>query len=83
MTISELAKLNKANGGHFFNTQTMAHFGDTMRSFSIKNNKKAGTVVVTRKTDGRQWTFDTKTGRLVHAVQFQEKLDGTRVNLAA
>ncbi len=78
MTLSQLATLNKVNDGHFFNRDTMAHFGDTMKSFSIKTNKKANTAVVTRKTDGRKWTFDTKTGRLVYAVQFSEKLDGMK-----
>ena len=78
MTLTELAKLNKASGGYFFNQDTMAHFGDSMKSFTIKNNKKEGTAIVTRKTDGRQWTFDTKTGRIVHHIEVQEKLDGMR-----
>ena len=84
MTISELAKLNKANGGHFFNRDTMAHFGDTMKSFTIKNhpdNRKL--VIVTRKTDGRKWNFDKATGRIDSSVEYQEKLDGTRALVTA
>ena len=42
MTLSQLATLNKASGGHFFNRDTMTYFGDTMKSFSIKTDKKAG-----------------------------------------
>jgi hypothetical protein len=78
MTIYDLARLNRTNGGCFFKTETMAHFGDTMKGFGIKNNKKAGTVVVTRKSDGREWTFDAKTGRLTYGVHVSEKLDGCR-----
>ena len=70
MNINELAKLNKLNGGHFFNSQTMAHFGDTLKSFSIKTDKKAGVVTITRKSNGRKWAFDMKTGRVLHSVQF-------------
>ena len=84
MTLSQLATLNKASGGHFFNRDTMAFFGDTMKNFTIKNhpdNRKL--VIVTRKTDGRKWNFDKATGRIDFSVKFQEKLDGTRALVTA
>jgi hypothetical protein len=84
MTISELAKLNKANGGHFFDRATLKGNRETLASFRIApHNKADATVVVVRKGDGYTWTFDKKTGRLAHSVKFQEKLDGARVNVTA
>ena len=84
MTISELAKLNKANGGHFFDRATLKYNRENLTSYKIAPHKKAATqIVVIRKNDGCQWLFDTKTGRLAHSIKFQEKLDGTRANLAA
>jgi hypothetical protein len=84
MTISELAKLNKANGGHFFDRATLKGNRETMASYRVAPHKKGdATVVVVRKGDGYTWAFDAKTGRLAHSVKFQEKLDGTRANVTA
>jgi len=84
MTISQLAKLNKANGGHFFDRDTLKGNRETLNSFRIAPHTKTdATVVVVRKGDGYTWGFDVKTGRLAHSVKFQEKLNGARVNLAA
>ncbi len=77
MTIYDLSRLNKANGGKFFSRDTMKLFGDTMKSYKLKDNKD-GTVTVTRTRDGRKWEFDRATGRVKHAIQFQQKLDGYR-----
>jgi len=79
MTISELAKLNKANGGHFFDRATLKGNRETLASYRIAPHKKTDArAVVVRKGDGYTWTFDLKTGRVVHSVKFQQKLDGTR-----
>jgi hypothetical protein len=84
MTISELAKLNKANGGHFFDRATLKGNRETLGSYRIApHNKADARLVVVRKGDGYTWTFDVKTGRLVHSVKFQEKLDGTRIHVTA
>ena len=80
MTISELAKLNKANGGHFFDRATLKGNRETLGSYRIAPHTKADArVVVVRKGDGYTWPFDVKTGRVVYSVKFQEKLDGCRV----
>lgn len=82
MTLSQLATLNKASGGFFFRRDTLQRFGENMKSFSIKANKAVpSTVTVTRKADGREWIFDKATGRVVHAIEFQQKLDGTRATV--
>lgn len=66
MTIYQLALLNVANGGHFFDRDTLKHNRETMKSFSIRQegNDK---VVVYRKNEpnGSRWTFSTITGRVV------------------
>jgi len=79
MTIPQLAKLNKANGGQFFARDTLKGGRETLASFRIApHNKADARVVVVRKGDGYTWTFDMKTGRTVHSIKFQEKLDGCR-----
>ncbi len=84
MTLPQLAKLNKASGGFFFRRDTMKRFGETMKSYSIKANKVVpSTVTVTRKADGREWIFDKATGRVVHAIEFSQKLNGTRALITA
>ena len=84
MTISQLAKLNKANGGHFFDRATLKGNRETLGSFRIAPHTKGDArVVVVRKGDGYTWTFDTKTGRLAHSIMFQKKLDGTRALVTA
>ncbi len=84
MTISQLAKLNKANGGHFFDRATLKGNRETLGSYRITPHTKGDArVVVVRKSDGYTWPFDVKTGRVANSVNFQEKLDGTRANLTA
>lgn len=67
MTTSELRKLNKANGGHFFDRGNMIANGDTMRSFKIRNDSlhPKDFVWLHRKRDNRSWLFSKETGRLV------------------
>ncbi len=67
MTISKLAQLNKANGGCFFDRTSMKAAGETQKSFTIRTIDTA-TVEVTRKKDDYKWLFDTKTGRIQHAM---------------
>ena len=71
-TLSEIREANKKAGRYFFSRDTMRHFGDTMRSFSVRNIN--GRVFVVRKKsmhdcDGKnmggvgQWReFDPATG---------------------
>ena len=66
MTIHQLAALNKENNGHWFDADTMKCFGETMKSFSIKNNKVEKTVTLTKKRDGTTAVFSSETGRVIH-----------------
>jgi len=68
MTIQKLKELNKKNGGHFFDRETMKSNGDTMKSFQIRPdpNFPNDRILVCRKNGvGSTWYFDTKTGRVI------------------
>jgi len=65
MTIHELKALGERNGGLFFSRNNMKFAGDTMKSFSFKDNKD-GTGTVTRKRDGTKWDFNLATGLVIH-----------------
>jgi len=67
MTISQLAKLNKKHGGHFFDHDNMKVAGDTQKSYRIESDELNKTVILTRKRDNHQWEFSAKTGRVTHA----------------
>ena len=69
MSIYELKRLNKANGGHFFDRGSMAMFCDTLRNFKVEKVSE-DRVHVTRKrkvkTYGNgSWFFNSKTGRMI------------------
>jgi hypothetical protein len=72
MTIYQLKALNEQNGGRFFSRENMKFFGDTIRNFGMCKGRDANTVTVYRKRTGKPnvpltvWTFDLKTGRVVH-----------------
>lgn len=74
MTIYQLKALNEQNGGLFFSRRAMHFFGDTMRNFGMRKGKQPDTVVVYRKRAMKphiplsQWTFSTKTGRVIQHV---------------
>lgn len=63
ITIYELKRRNKLNGGHFFDRDTMKQWGDTLKSFRIEKLEDTKMVHVIRKRDGETWLFDTANGR--------------------
>ena len=64
MTLSTLKTLNIKNGGHFFDKSTLRFFGETMRSYSIRQSPESKElVIVTRKSDGAEFKFSKLTGR--------------------
>ena len=72
MNIYELKALNEQSGGRFFSRENMRFAGDTMKNFSIQKGPSSDIVYVSRKRAMKKfvpltvWTFDTKTGRVVH-----------------
>lgn len=83
MTISKLAQLNKKNDGLFFDRISLNRCGETQKSFQCRKSSIKGQLTVTRKTDGMQWEFLAKTGRVLGAVQFRTKLNGTCARITA
>lgn len=67
MKIFELAKLNKTNGGHFFDRAAMRMFRETKRTLRIRKGDTKGTVIVTRPSDNRESVFNATTGRLINS----------------
>ena len=65
MTIYELKKLNRANGGHFFDRNTMKVWGDTLKGLSVKRDIIDPNCVVVSRKNGDSWLFNRVTGRMV------------------
>ena len=65
ITIYELKRRNKANGGSFFSRQSMKFWGDTLKGFGISRDVDPAQVVVKRKRTGKSWRFNLETGRMV------------------
>lgn len=65
MKLSELVKLNKANGGHFFDRDTLKGNREKLSDYSVKD-LDAGHVEVSRKRDSYTWRFSKTTGRVAH-----------------
>lgn len=66
MTIHELKRLNKANGGLFFNRRGLAATGDTLKGFGVRQCKQnPGVLIVTRKNTGTEILFSKTTGRVI------------------
>ena len=59
-TLTEVKILNKQKGGHFFDRQTLKFFGETMKSFKVRND--GGKTFVIRKRDGKVWIFNPTDG---------------------
>ena len=70
MTIYDLKRLNKANGGYFFDRKTMAHFGDTLKNFNVKRNVDLLLLEVKNKRNGAICLFSKTTGRFVGGLDF-------------
>jgi hypothetical protein len=60
-TLSDIRRINKANGWYFFSRDTMRHFGDTMKSFGVRHID--GRVILYRKRNPRYLA-------IVHAWEF-------------
>lgn len=84
MTIQELKKLNKANGGHFFERASMKVLGDTMRSFRLRKDSAHPDdfVWLDRKRDNCSWLFNKKTGRVAYARVIRMKIWNDRTTFA-
>jgi hypothetical protein len=65
MTIYELKQRNIADGGRFFDRETMKMFGDTLKGFGVSRDVDPEQVVVTRKRTGNAWLFNRLTGRMI------------------
>jgi hypothetical protein len=72
MTPSELKRLYKTHNpnGHFFNTDTMKFFGDSMKNFGVIT--KGDLIVLYRKKNtrkgfpaGSKWYFNKTNGALI------------------
>lgn len=50
-TLSDIRRINEQNGYYFFSRETMRFFGDTMKSFGVRN------------VDGRVFVYRRKYGR--------------------
>lgn len=65
MRISELARLNVKNDGHFFSKENLASNNETLKSFTVTESfRYPQTLVVVRKKDGKQFHFSSITGRI-------------------
>ena len=65
MTIYELKRRNRLNGGCFFLRENLKANQETLKGFSIVRDVDPAQVVVTRKRDGKAWRFNAFTGRMV------------------
>ncbi len=77
MTISNLAKLNRTNGGHFFDRDTLKSRQEKLKDFKIVSQNERSLIL--ERNDGARWNFNVKTGRVVHSVEFQAELENTLV----
>lgn len=63
ITISELAKKNRANGGCFFDRAGMKAAGETLKSFKVI--RQTDQIIVIKRIDGKEWAFDTGNFRMI------------------
>lgn len=68
MTITELAKLNKTNGGFFFSPETLDFWGDSIDSFYIVEEGDKTITLKRLNGVGTGWTFDKRTGRVIRGL---------------
>jgi hypothetical protein len=67
MNIQQLAKINKDNGGYFFDKETLKVFGDKLSSFGIEQHAEFPDIVrVFRKKRSGNWYFSKTTGRVLY-----------------
>ena len=69
ITIYELKRRNKANGGNFFSRETLKLWGDTLKGLKVKRDVDPKQVIVERKASGKAWRFNLETGRMVAPVR--------------
>lgn len=62
-SVRNIKKANIAGGGHFFDRDTMALWGDKVRDFEryIENGK----VILRNKKNGNEYVFNTETGAII------------------
>ena len=62
-SVTSIRKTNITSGGHFFDTDTMKAWGDTVRDFEryIKNGK----VILRNKKNGKEYVFNTEYGTIL------------------
>jgi len=71
-----LARLNKKNGGCFFDPLSMRSAGETYNSFVIKPSKlHPGNLAVIRNSDKFTWFFSPETGRTLSQYNFGVNLE--------
>ena len=64
MTLSSLRALNRKNGGHYFDKETMNLFGESLRDF-FQEPYGDGIVKVQRRNGKGTWYLSTATGRVL------------------
>jgi len=69
ITIYELKRRNRLNGGHFFDRATLKTWNDTLKGLKVKRDVDPQQVIVERKRDGKAWRLDARTGRVVAPVR--------------
>ena len=63
MTLQQLVKLNRKNGGLFFSKETLKSRQERISDFKIISQEK-GEIYVERN-DGAYWKFSDATGRMI------------------
>lgn len=61
-TIAEIKAVNAAGEGHFFDRDTLRHYKERMRDWSVLH--RGGRVFIRRNTDDQVREFDPATGRI-------------------
>lgn len=65
ITIYELKRRNKLNGGNFFSRETLKAWGDTLKGLKVKPDVDSTQCIVERRATGKAWRFNLTTGRMI------------------
>jgi len=63
-SVSDIKCIHEQNGGYFFSRDTMRFFGDTMKSFGVRNRDDGIYLYRKHSRHGGVWVFNPETGDL-------------------